>query len=123
VNYAGFVAANVLRGDAKLCHVEDVADPAEDQMLVDVRNPEEVEGGTIPGAKNIPLGQLRGKLDELSKEKEYLVFCQVGLRGYLACRILMQNGFKCRNLTGGYKTYSMATALFDGNRSSPVPCP
>lgn len=60
VNYAGFVASNVLRGDAKLCHVEDVCNPTENQMVVDVRNPEEVEGGTVPGAKNIPLGQLRG---------------------------------------------------------------
>ncbi|VGO22237.1 FAD-dependent oxidoreductase [Pontiella sulfatireligans] len=110
VNYAGFVASNVLRGDAKLCHVEDVCNPTENQMVVDVRNPEEVEGGTVPGAKNIPLGQLRGKLDELSKDREYLILCQVGLRGYLACRIMTQNGFKCRNLTGGYKTYSMTTA-------------
>ncbi len=110
VNYAGFVACNVLRGDAKLFHVDAALKPADHQKLIDVRNPEEVEGGTIPGAKNIPLGQLRGKLDELDKDREYLVFCQVGLRGYLACRILTQNGFKCRNLTGGYKTYMMVTA-------------
>ena len=110
VNYAGFVAANVLRGDAKLFHVEEACKPNRNQVLVDVRNPEEVEGGTIPGAINIPLGQLRGQLDELSKDNEYLIFCQVGLRGYLACRILAQNGFKCRNLTGGYKTWSMTTA-------------
>lgn len=110
VNYAGFVAGNVLRGDAKLFHADEACQPTENQKLIDVRNPEEVESGTIPGAKNIPLGQLRGLLDELSKEVEYLVFCQVGLRGYLACRILAQNGFKCRNLTGGYKTYAMVTA-------------
>jgi NADPH-dependent 2,4-dienoyl-CoA reductase/sulfur reductase-like enzyme/peroxiredoxin family protein/rhodanese-related sulfurtransferase/TusA-related sulfurtransferase len=110
INYAGFVASNVLRGDAKLCHVKDVCNPTENQVLIDVRNPEELKSGSIPGAENIPLGQLREKLEELSKDREYLVFCQVGLRGYHACRILMQHGFNCRNLTGGYKTYSITTA-------------
>jgi NADPH-dependent 2,4-dienoyl-CoA reductase/sulfur reductase-like enzyme/peroxiredoxin family protein/rhodanese-related sulfurtransferase/TusA-related sulfurtransferase len=110
INYAGFVAANVLRGDAALFHVEEALKPSENQMLIDVRNPEEVEAGTIPGAKNIPLGQLRDRLSELPKEMELLVFCQAGLRGYLACRILAQNGFNCRNLTGGYKTWCMVTA-------------
>jgi NADPH-dependent 2,4-dienoyl-CoA reductase/sulfur reductase-like enzyme/peroxiredoxin family protein/rhodanese-related sulfurtransferase/TusA-related sulfurtransferase len=109
VNYAGFVASNVMRGDAKLCHVEEVSNPTKNQVLIDVRNPEELQGGSIPGAENIPLGTLRKQLDTLSKDREYLIFCQVGLRGYLACRILTQNGFNCRNLTGGYKTYSMTT--------------
>jgi NADPH-dependent 2,4-dienoyl-CoA reductase/sulfur reductase-like enzyme/peroxiredoxin family protein/rhodanese-related sulfurtransferase/TusA-related sulfurtransferase len=110
VNYAGFVAANALRGDVKLAHIESACKPADNEKLIDVRNPEEVAGGTIPGAINISLGQLRDRIGELSKEKEYLIFCQVGLRGYLACRILAQNGFKCRNLSGGYKTYMMVTA-------------
>ncbi|MBN2702719.1 MAG: FAD-dependent oxidoreductase, partial [Pontiellaceae bacterium] len=110
VNYAGFVASNILRGDAAIFHVEEALHPEAHQKLIDVRNPEEVVGGTIPGARNIPLGQLREQLDDLDKEHEYLVFCQVGLRGYLACRILTQNGFTCRNLTGGYKTYMMHTS-------------
>ncbi len=110
VNYAGFVAGNVLRGDVELCHLEEAVNPAGGQKLIDVRDPEEVEGGTIPGAKNIPLNHLRENLAALDKETEYLVFCQVGLRGYLACRILQQSGFKCRNLSGGYKTYMMVTA-------------
>jgi NADPH-dependent 2,4-dienoyl-CoA reductase/sulfur reductase-like enzyme/peroxiredoxin family protein/rhodanese-related sulfurtransferase/TusA-related sulfurtransferase len=110
VNYAGFVAANILRGDARISHVEEACNPSENQVLVDVRNPEEVAGGTIPGAKNYPLPTLRERLGDLDKSKDYLVFCQVGLRGYLACRILTQNGFKCSNLTGGYKTYGMVTA-------------
>ncbi len=110
VNYAGFVAANVLRGDVALFHTEEASNPAGGQQLIDVRTPEEVAGGTIPGAQNIPLGQLREKLADLDREKEYLLFCQVGLRGYLACRILQQNGFQCRNLSGGYKTYMMVTA-------------
>ena len=111
VNYAGFAAANALRGDVKLCHVEDVVNPTADQKLLDVSTPAEVSAGTIPGAKNIPLDELRDRLGELSKEKEYLVFCRVGLRGYVACRILSQDGFKCRNLTGGYITYQRTAGL------------
>ncbi|NQU24243.1 MAG: FAD-dependent oxidoreductase [Candidatus Nealsonbacteria bacterium] len=109
VNYAGFVAANVLDGDVQLCHVEDVIAPGEDQMLLDVRTTKETETGTIPGATIVPLDQLRERLDELPRDKELLVYCPVGLRGYLACRILSQHGFRCRNLTGGFKTYRMAT--------------
>ena len=62
-----------------------------------------------PRRLNIPLDDLRSRLGELPANKEILVFCQVGLRGYLACRILMQKGFKCRNLSGGYKTYCAVT--------------
>ena len=111
VNYAGFVASNVLNGDAAICHVADVENPSPNQKLLDVRTPAEVQAGTIPGAINIPIDELRGRLDELPKEKEYLAFCAVGLRGYLACRILTQNGYKCRNLTGGYKTYCAAEGI------------
>ncbi len=105
INYAGFVATNVLDGKAKLCHVEDVINPGENQVLLDVRTPAEAEVGTISGAINIPVDDLRSGLNKLPKNKELLVFCQVGLRGYIACRILTQNGFNCRNLSGGYKTY------------------
>ena len=109
VNYAGFVASNVLRGDVELFHSQEAFRPAPHQQLIDVRSAEEVQSGTIPGSKNIPLHQLRDALADLSMDTEYLIFCQVGLRGYLACRILSQHGFKCRNLTGGYKTYRMVT--------------
>jgi len=106
INYAGFVASNLLDGDMKICHVEDTINPGENQILLDVRKPDEIEEhGTIPGSVNIPLDELRGRLDEIPREKEILAFCQVGLRGYLAYRILTQHGFNCRNLTGGYKTY------------------
>ncbi len=114
VNYAGFVAGNVLRGDVGICHVEEVRSPRADQMLLDVRNPAELAAGAIAGAVNIPLDELRGRLGELPRDKEILVNCQVGLRGYLACRILMQNGFKCRNLSGGYKTYAMFNPVGQG---------
>ncbi len=110
INYAGFAAANVLRGDVRLCSVDEMRRPAEHQKLIDVRTREEVAAGTIPGAKNIPLAELRDNLDALDKEKEYLIFCKVGLSGYLACRILSQHGFTCKNLSGGTKTYSMFNA-------------
>lgn len=109
VNYAGFVASNVLRGDVSLCHTADMLNPKDNQILLDVRTAPEVQAGTLPGAVSIPLDQLRGQMGELPKDKELLVFCQAGLRGYLACRILTQHGFKCRNLTGGYRTYQMCT--------------
>ncbi|MCF7973347.1 MAG: FAD-dependent oxidoreductase [Phycisphaerae bacterium] len=109
VNYAGFVAANVLNGDAALCHVSDITAPKTDQVLLDVRSPGEVRAGTIPGSMNIPVDELRSQLGDMDRDREYLVFCQVGLRGYLACRVLTQNGFKARNLTGGYKTYCAMT--------------
>jgi len=105
VNYAGFVAANVLNGDMALCHAQDIINRTSHQVILDVRTPDEVQAGTIPGSVNIPVDDLRPRLAELDRDKEYLVFCQVGLRGYLACRILTQHGFMARNMTGGYKTY------------------
>jgi len=114
VNYAGFVAANVLRKEVRICHVPDMVNPGPNQLLLDVRTTPEVQQGTIPGSVHIPLDELRGRLSELPKGKEVLVFCQVGLRGYLACRILSQNGVACRNLSGGYKTYGQATGLMSG---------
>ncbi len=118
VNYAGFAAANALRRDVKLCQWTEMDAPAANQLLLDVRTPAEVEAGTIAGARNIPLDELRPRLAELPRDKELLVFCQQGLRGYLACRILSQSGFDCRNLTGGYKTYRAAT---DKNFASSAP--
>ena len=105
INYAGFVASNLLDGDVRNCYAEDLFNIGNDKLLLDVRTPGEVEAGTIGGAINIPVDQLRYRLSELPKNKELMVFCQVGLRGYVACRILSQNGFSCRNLSGGYKTY------------------
>jgi len=105
VNYAGFVASNVIKGDMALCHYEHVINPSRNQIVLDVRTPAEVEAGTIPGAENIPLDQLRDQIEKLPRDKELLIICRVGLRAYLACRILTQNGFQCRNLTGGYKTF------------------
>ena len=105
VNMAGFVAANVARGDVDLWETEELAALLPDQVLVDVRMEGEFAKGTIPGARLLPVDDLRGHLGDLEMDKEYLVFCQVGLRGYLASRILSQHGFTVRNLSGGYKRY------------------
>ncbi|MBU1109298.1 MAG: FAD-dependent oxidoreductase [Candidatus Riflebacteria bacterium] len=115
VNYAGFVAANLLRGHSEHFHATDVSTLKSDQKLLDVRTLEEVHAGMIPGALHIPLHELRQKIGELSKEKECMIYCQAGLRGYLAYRILKQHGFRASNLDGGYKTYCMLnqTATYD----------
>ena len=120
VNYAGFVAANLLRGYSEHFHSAEVSALKPDQKLLDVRTLEEVQAGMIPGSMHIPLHELRQKIGELSKEKEYMVYCQAGLRGYLAYRILKQHGFRASNLDGGYKTYCMVnqTAVYDKSNMS-----
>ena len=78
INYAGFVAANALRGDVRLAHAEDTINLEENEILLDTRTPAEVAAGTIPGSLNIPLDDLRQRMGELPREKEILAFCQVG---------------------------------------------
>jgi NADPH-dependent 2,4-dienoyl-CoA reductase/sulfur reductase-like enzyme/peroxiredoxin family protein/rhodanese-related sulfurtransferase/TusA-related sulfurtransferase len=119
VNYAGFVATNVLNGDSAICHTEDLLAPREDQRLLDVRTQPEVLAGTIPGSLNIPLDEIRERTGEIPRDKELLVFCAAGLRGYLACRILEQRGYRCKNLSGGYKTYKAATAQLKAEEGKP----
>jgi NADPH-dependent 2,4-dienoyl-CoA reductase/sulfur reductase-like enzyme/peroxiredoxin family protein/rhodanese-related sulfurtransferase/TusA-related sulfurtransferase len=111
VNMAGFVAQNVLQGKVKLIHWRDIQSlDIEKNILLDVRTVEEFSLSHIAGAVNIPVDSLRGRMNELSKEKNIVIYCAVGLRGYLASRILTQNGFeKVQNLSGGYKTYALAT--------------
>ncbi|AQQ71459.1 Coenzyme A disulfide reductase [Limihaloglobus sulfuriphilus] len=111
VNFAGFVANNVVIGDMDVCHTDEILELDEErQILLDVRTPKEIEAGTLPGATAIPVDQLRDRIDELDKGKDVLVSCRMGLRGYIATKILNQNGFKARNYTGGYLTYQQATA-------------
>ena len=107
VNMAGFVAANVLRGDVELWEPEDLAGAMEDKLLLDVRTFRENAQGAIPGSLCAPVDELRDRLEDLPKDKELLVYCQVGLRGYVAARLLVQHGYKVRNLSGGYRRYSM----------------
>jgi NADPH-dependent 2,4-dienoyl-CoA reductase/sulfur reductase-like enzyme/rhodanese-related sulfurtransferase len=104
VNLAGMIAANYLRGDSPLAEWE-ALDGTQAQVL-DVRTAAEYKKGHIPGAKNIPLQELRARLSELSNTVEIWPVCQRGQRSYYATRILMQNGFKVKNLSGGMQTYS-----------------
>lgn len=111
VNMAGFVAENILKGKSRIIHWREIAGLSADTIRLDVRTREEYKLGTIPGFINIPVDELREHLAELPKDKPIVVTCAVGLRGYLAYRILTQNGFTdVRNLSGGYKTWSVATA-------------
>ncbi len=106
-NMAGFMAENQRKALVDLINIEDIKSlDFEKQILLDTRDKEEVELGRIENSINIPLNDLRNNLDKLDKNKEIIVYCAVGLRGYIAARLLKANGFKVRNLNGGYKTYS-----------------
>ena len=107
VNMAGFVASGWLRGDHPQVDWATLhARLAEDQpLLLDVRTVGEFAAGAIPDAVNLPVDELRNRLEELPQDREIVTYCQVGQRGYLATRILNQSGFTAINLSGGYKTY------------------
>lgn len=111
INQAAFVATNLIKGDAKAIHFDEIDNLTDEQVLLDVRNPMELQNmGYLPGAINIPVDQLRQRMNELPKDKEIVIYCQVGLRGNVAYRQLVNNGFKARNLIGGYRTYKFAKA-------------
>lgn len=109
VNMAGFVAAGLLRGDHPQVGVEAIVAPTgQAPLLLDVRTPEEYARGAIPGAVNLPVDALRGRLGELPHDRPIVAYCQVGMRGYLATRILLQSGFPATaNLAGGYTTWRL----------------
>ncbi|MFX3623674.1 MAG: CoA-disulfide reductase [Ectobacillus sp.] len=107
VNMAGYVATNIVEGESETVQWHEIDELVKQgNVLIDVRDPGEVARGAIEGAINIPLNDLRGRLHEIPKDQTIYVTCQVGLRGYVASRILKQNGFTVKNLDGGYKTYS-----------------
>jgi NADPH-dependent 2,4-dienoyl-CoA reductase/sulfur reductase-like enzyme/rhodanese-related sulfurtransferase len=105
VNFAGMVAADILRGDMPIIHWNSV----DGGFLLDVRNPQEIAVESVPGAFNIPLPQLRARLGELPRDREIHVFCRSAVRAYFATRILLQNGFKARNISGGMLSRSHCT--------------
>ncbi|WP_434307538.1 DsrE/DsrF/DrsH-like family protein [Clostridium botulinum] len=108
VNMLGFVAENVLTGKVETVLSKDIDNRDKDKViLLDVRDDIEIENGKIEGAIDIPVNELRNRLSEIPKDKEIWAYCQIGLRGYIAARILMSNGYKVKNLNGGYKTYIM----------------
>ncbi|QIA66015.1 FAD-dependent oxidoreductase [Vibrio astriarenae] len=111
INQAAFVASNIIKGDGSAIHFDQIENLSDDQVLLDVRNPSELESvGFIEGAINIPVDELRQRMSELPKDKEIVIYCQVGLRGNVAYRQLVNSGFKARNLLGGYRTYKFAQA-------------
>ncbi|MCB0130512.1 MAG: CoA-disulfide reductase, partial [Caldilineaceae bacterium] len=97
INFAGMVAANVLRGDMPVVHWHGL----DDGFALDVRRSDELQEDQIPGVLNIPLAELRGRLDELPRDREIFIICRSGQRAYYATRILAQNGFQARNVVGG----------------------
>lgn len=111
INQAAFVAQNIRIGDAKAIHYDEMDNLNDDQFLLDVRTPAELKAtGFIEGGLNIPVDALRHRMDELPKDKEIIIYCAVGLRGHVAYRQLINNGFRARNLLGGYRTYILAKA-------------
>ena len=110
VNQAGLVASNVMKGDEFIFHTESLASLSEQQVLLDVRSQIEVSKmGMIPGAINIPVDELRSNLFKLDQSKEILVYCQVGVRGHVAARLLTNLGYTVKNMSGGFKTWKLAS--------------
>ncbi len=109
INMAGFVASGLLRGEHPQVDVEAIlaAPVAEQPFLLDVRTPQEFASGNIPGSVNIPVDDLRSRLDELPRDRKIASYCHVGQRGYLATRILLQAGYSAVNVGGGHKTYKL----------------
>jgi NADPH-dependent 2,4-dienoyl-CoA reductase/sulfur reductase-like enzyme/rhodanese-related sulfurtransferase len=106
-NFAGMVGANLLRGDVGLVHWDSLGDG----FLLDVRHPEELAVEQLPDVVNIPIDELRGRLDELPRDREILVICRSGQRAYYATRILVQNGFKARTVAGGMLSHEIFATL------------
>ena len=119
VNMAGFVIENILSDKVKLFHWHDMNNIPRDGsvILLDVRTKIEFDNGKMDGFINIPLDELRNRINELDKSKKLYVTCQVGLRGYVACRILSQNGFDCYNLSGGYRLYK---SIYGTEAATPI---
>ncbi len=122
INIAGYVSANILQGDVENINWDEIGDlDTEENVLIDVRDKSELEkAGALPGALHIPLQELRERLPQLDREKNYVIFCAVGLRAYLAHRILVQNGFSSKNLSGGFRTYLGAKEKI--MKESPTSC-
>ncbi|MCX8047539.1 MAG: CoA-disulfide reductase [Anoxybacillus gonensis] len=118
VNMAGYVASNMIENMVETIQWHEVNQLVKNgACLVDVREEMERDMGFIPGSINIPLGQLRKRLHELPKDETIYVYCQVGLRGYLAARILTQHGFRVKNLDGGYKTYAAVYNEYEAHQA------
>ncbi|MGF2414392.1 MAG: rhodanese-like domain-containing protein, partial [Ferruginibacter sp.] len=110
VNMAGFVAENILLERLKIFYWNEIENIQANDLLIDVRRKDEYDAGKIADAINIPVDEIRKRLDEIPKGKNIFIYCEAGLRGYLAQRILRQNGFNnVVNLSGGYHTWKIST--------------
>jgi len=122
VNIAGFVAENIIENKVSTVSYREIINRNKDTLIIDVRTEEEYKLGNIEGSINIPLDELRERINQIPKDQTIIVYCGTGLRSYIACRILKQNEFdKIYNLSGGYKTYETVIAkqsnedIFDKN--------
>ena len=108
INMIGYICENLKNKLVEQFHIEDIESLKKDKnnLFIDVRNEDEYQSGHIDGAINIPLDELRKHLNEVDKNKTLCINCQSALRSYIACRILLQYGFKCKHLSGGYRIYS-----------------
>ena len=108
INMIGYISENLKNKLVEQFHIEDIESLKKDKnnLFIDVRNEDEYQSGHIDGAINIPLDELRNHLNEIDKNKTLCINCQSALRSYIACRILLQYGFKCKHLSGGYRIYS-----------------
>lgn len=123
VNMAGFLGANLLRGDHRFWYPDDYPEKTNLGTIIDVRTPKEYDDWHIPGAVNVPLNTIRDRLSELPQNQPLFVYCRVGFRGYLAYRILVQTGFEqTSNLAGGVLTFSSfnRTAYSTGKANYPA---
>lgn len=123
VNYAGFVASNVMDGLVRQFFWDEVETVRQDpsSYLLDVRTPAEYERGHIEGSVNIPVDDLRSRIDEIPKDRHVRLICQSALRSYIAARVLEQRGYECSHLAGGYRLYSSVVKDMEQDADS-MPC-
>lgn len=110
VNMSGFVADNIISGKVFMKYWNELPAPSDNMLYLDVRNKDEFERGAIPRAINIPVDELRNRLNEIPVDKTIIIYCQIGLRGYIAQRILRQSGYNnLFNISGGYSLWDVCT--------------
>jgi NADPH-dependent 2,4-dienoyl-CoA reductase/sulfur reductase-like enzyme/rhodanese-related sulfurtransferase len=110
INMTAYVAGNMVNGSVETIQWGEVAERAADgSFLLDVRTVKEYQAGTVEGAYNVPVDEIRDRLDEIPKDKEIMLYCRAGLRSYIGCRILSQNGYKIKNISGGWLTHEAIT--------------
>ncbi len=124
MNMAGFVIGNIMAGRVKQYHWHDLKDLPDDGSVIrlDVRTDAEYQAGHMAGTVHIPVDVLRDHLDELDRSKPVYVNCQSGLRSYIACRILAQNGYDCYNFSGGYRFYQLIEEDGGFDEAPAFPC-